>query len=758
MGRKICIHGHFYQPQRRDPWFGRIFLEPSAAPARHWNERITQESYAPLAWSRRLDADGRINELVNCYEWISFNFGPTLLLWMEREAPVLLERIQEADRLSLARWGHGNAMAQVFHHVILPLASPLDKKVEIAWALEDFQSRFQRDPEGLWLSECAADTDTLEAVAAQGIKFVLLSPHQARAVLTAQGESAPVDACSLDIGRPYAADLPSGRSLAIFFYQAELAQNVAFEGLLGDGERFWSRLSAAASALRGDNALLTLATDGETYGHHFTFGEMALAYALGQGCAGRDNMELTNFGAYLEANPPESRVILHNPSSWSCAHGVERWRGDCGCSTGGHEGWNQAWRGPLRRAADVLKKAVDAHYFAVGAEIFHDPEAALLDFGHVLSKETRAQSFMLKHVKDATRTRCAGELLRMQENAYAAFTSCAWFFDDISRIEPVNAMRFALRAMELMRASGGPELEAEFEAILAEAESNKQDEGNGLSVFRRRALPGRHDPAGLCLFAYLHACADGLLPEAGREVELRYPSLSVRLTPHSYAAAACAGRAVIANPESPDGVAYTWIGRLPLPGGAGPGISFVEAELELRPVSPNAEGGALKRCGKELARFLRDYLDTRLLEAALKARHEASLSVAMCLAANFQSPEEGQTACSAASRWTLIAPYLPLAVYCLPLSDEALPPLRALLDKLLAAPEVGRLAADLLGEAVLADLGPSGKDEAALLAALKRVKACFGGMDWWKAQNSLWSCGRVRPEFKTAAAELGFKV
>ncbi|MDR2051341.1 MAG: DUF3536 domain-containing protein [Deltaproteobacteria bacterium] len=759
MKRKICIHGHFYQPPREDPWFGRIFLEPGAAPGRHWNARITRESYAPLAWSRRLDSGGRIADLVNCYEWISFNVGPTLMLWLEREEPGLLARIQEADRLSMARWGHGNALAQVFHHVILPLASPLDKEAEISWAVADFQARFRREPEGIWLSECAVDAATLEVVAERGFSFVVLSPHQAAAVSLEGGPYTRVDARTLDVGRPYFVVLPSGRRLAIFFYQAELAQNVAFEGLLGDGERFWQKLSRSASALRGENALLTLATDGETYGHHFTFGEMALAYVLAQGYAGRDGLSLTNFGAYLEENPPTAEARLHTPSSWSCSHGVERWRGDCGCSTGAHPGWKQTWRAPLRRALDRMKSAVDAHYFARGEEVFKDARAALLDYGRVLVAPSAGPDFLEKHLRDKGGAAPAWSLLRMQESALSAYASCAWFFDELSRIEPVNAMRFMSRALDIMKSDGGPDMLPDLEKALGEAFSNKAEEGSGRDIFLRRVLPARQDPASVCLFGYLLAFAERRLPAPGGEAFLRFPGLSLSLTPLVYAESGCSGIAGISVPEAGVSARYSWSGILPFPG-RGEYISFREASLEAREENPaSSSGRAFRRQGSGLAGYLLDYLGLRLLELSIRARRGDCLAVARQLVSTLRAPEEGQSTRNASPLWSAVAPYLPLAAYVsAPLPDELSALLREVLSRCLEGREARQLARDFLEEAVLEDLRLRGRSDADLCAALRQVKLVFEDMDWWRVQNALWQGGGVCPDYPRAAAELGFRL
>ena len=526
MDRALCIHGHFYQPPREDPWLGRILPEGSAAPATHWNERICRESYAPLARARRQDGEGRIAELVNCYSLMSFNAGPTLMSWLARSAPDTYARLLEADRDSLSRLGHGNALAQIYHHVIMPLATARDKKLEVAWAVDDFTARFGRAPEGMWLSETAVDTPTLEGLADAGILFTILAPSQAVAVSDDGRNWRDVDAGSLDIREPYAVRLPSGRSIAVFFYHGPLSQAVAFDRLLTDGENFFRRLSAAAGP-----GLLSLATDGETYGHHFKFGEMALAYVLDQARSGRDGLRLTNYAAYLAANPPRRYARIREASAWSCAHGVERWRSDCGCTAGDHAGsYNQRWRAPLRNALNHLKARLDAHYDATAGPIFQDAEKALVAYGGVLAGTVTKETFEHAHlVPKATPTQraVAWKLLSMQSWGLSSFASCAWFFDEISRLEPVNALTFALRATELARATGMAAPEPEVTAILAEAVSNEPAMGTGRDIWERLARPRRETPKTLVTQALLTLALEDRLPSGGSQAVAAWPGVDV---------------------------------------------------------------------------------------------------------------------------------------------------------------------------------------------------------------------------------------
>jgi len=536
MSKALCIHGHFYQPPREDPWLDTILPEGSAAPYKHWNERICRESYGPLAHARRLDGQGRIIEVMNCFEWINFNVGPTLLRWIELTHPDLHERIIAGDRASAARLGHGNAMAQVCHHIILPLASELDKELQVAWGKADFERRFGRPPEGMWLSEAAVDTASLEVLAAYGIKYTVLAPRQAKAVrplasLGDSGQWSPVHEGSLDVSQPYLVKLPSGRSIAIFFYHGPLSQAVAFERLLQNGEQFWTRIAG-----NGHQGLRTIATDGETYGHHFTFGEMALAYVLDQARSGRDGWSIINFGAYLAANPPTMEAQIHEPSSWSCVHGVERWRADCGCSTGGHHGWNQQWRAPLRQALDMVKAAVDQHYFLRGRDLFKDPRATLVDYGRVYAGGVELPAFEQEHFISGLSTverATAWKLLSMEQWAMAAQASCAWFFDEISRIEPVNALTMALRSLDIGKMSDLPDLErlqAEVESVLSRAVSNVSGLGTGADIWRREVLPRCETPASLATQGVLDLWATDRLPAAGGQDTAGWPGVSVILS------------------------------------------------------------------------------------------------------------------------------------------------------------------------------------------------------------------------------------
>ena len=491
--RYVCIHGHFYQPPRENPWLEAIEAQDSAHPYHDWNERITAECYAPNAAARRLDGERRIVHIGSNYARMSWNFGPTLLSWMETADPETYAAILDADRQSRERFsGHGSAIAQAHGHIILPLANERDRRTQVRWGVADFELRFGRKPEGMWLPETAVSTESLEALAAEGILFTILAPRQALAVRRF-GDTEWLDASSgrVDPTRPYLARLPSGRSIALFFYDGPISQGIAFERLLDSGDGFAARLRNAGSPRPSGPELIHVATDGETYGHHHRFGDMALAHALY--ALERDpHVTLTNYGEMLARHPPTWEARILENTSWSCAHGVERWRSDCGCSSG-RPGWNQAWRTPLREGLDELSRTLGAHFEARGGEVFQDPWAARDDAVRLLLDRRRAsvEAFLAQHARgerstesDVLRLR----LLEMQRHALFMFTSCGWFFDDISGIETVQVMTYAARAIQLCRESGGPDPEPAWLTHLARARSNT-DQGTGADVYAKHVLP-----------------------------------------------------------------------------------------------------------------------------------------------------------------------------------------------------------------------------------------------------------------------------
>jgi alpha-amylase/alpha-mannosidase (GH57 family) len=498
MSRYVCIHGHFYQPPRENPWLEEVELQDSAYPFHDWNERITEECYAPNTASRILDAEKRIVEIVNNYAKISFNFGPTLLSWLERKVPDVYESIIEADRLSRDRFsGHGSAIAQVYNHVIMPLSTARDKRTQVIWGIRDFEHRFGRKPEGMWLAETAVDLETLEILAEQGIAFTVLAPHQAARVRGLKEEEwIDVRGAAIDFRMPYRCTLPSGRTIALFFYDGPASRDVAFGGLLRSGEDFASRLLGLFSKAE-EPQIAHIATDGESYGHHHRFGDMALGYALHY-IESNNLARVTNFGEYLETVPPAHEVEIIENTSWSCAHGIERWRSNCGCSTGAHSGWNQAWRAPLREAMDWLGDALAGLYEREMTSYVHDPWGARDDYIEViLDRSAEAvEGFLSRHItRDLSREERGKllKLLEMERHAMLMFTSCAWFFDDISGIETVQVMQYASRAMQLAKEVSGEDLEPRYLEFLKQAPSNVSEFGNGAEVWEAFVLPATID-------------------------------------------------------------------------------------------------------------------------------------------------------------------------------------------------------------------------------------------------------------------------
>ena len=498
MKRYICIHGHFYQPPRENPWLEEVETQDSAYPYHDWNERITAECYAPNTASRILNPDGVIVNIVNNYSRISFNFGPTLLSWLQRHNRGVYEAILEADRLSMERFsGHGSAIAQVYNHMIMPLATKVDKYTQILWGIRDFQYRFKRDPEGMWLPETAVDTETLEILSEMGIRFTILSPTQALKVRSPGGKSEWTDVRDgkIDPSMPYLCRLPSGRQISIFFYDGPISRDVAFGGLLHNGEAFAKRLLSAFNDKRTWPQIVHIATDGETFGHHHRGGDMALAYCLYY-IEKLEGVELINYGAYLEKHPPQYEVKIVEKSSWSCVHGVKRWKEDCGCNTGRNPQWTQAWRRPLRDAMDRLRHDLARIYKNLAPRYLKNPQAARDDYISVIldRSEENTEAFLSRHARKALSSEDRTTLLKlleMQRNGMLMYTSCGWFFDEISGIETIQVMMYAARAMQLARDVAGVDLEGEFVKRLKKAPSNIYE--NGAYVYRHFVKPSSVD-------------------------------------------------------------------------------------------------------------------------------------------------------------------------------------------------------------------------------------------------------------------------
>ena len=500
MPRYVCIHGHFYQPPRENPWLETVELQESAAPWHDWNARISAECYSRNAASRILNDRGDIRKICNNYSRMSFNIGPTLLTWLEEKDHLCYEAILEADRQGRKRFsGHGPAMAQVYNHIIMPLASRRDKETQVKWGIADFRRRFNRMPEGMWLAECAVDTETLEVLAENGILFTVLSPWQAKSVRAigwkTEEKWQDVSGAKINTTCAYKCNLPSGRSIAIFFYDGVLSQKIAFGGLLNDGGAM-ARGLIDAHPDRGQPVLSHVATDGESYGHHHKHGDMALAYCL-ESIDNSSDAQLTVYGEYLAFYPPESEVQIIEPSSWSCAHGVERWCNDCPCGLD-TPGYHHKWRKPLREAMNYLRDEL-AELFVKGSEdMFFDAWNARNRYIDViLDRSDECVNAFLKQntthiLTDEERIR-ALSLMEMERNSLLMFTSCGWFFDEISRIEPVQIMRYAARAIELAKELFGVDLEPSFLKILAQAPSNVPELQDGAKVYELLGKQGHSD-------------------------------------------------------------------------------------------------------------------------------------------------------------------------------------------------------------------------------------------------------------------------
>ncbi len=493
--RFICIHGHFYQPPRESPWLEAIEIQDSAFPYHDWNERISAECYAANAMSRIWDTEGRIAQLVNNYASISFNFGPTVLLWMQKYASDVYGAILEADRQSQEKFsGHGSALAQGYNHMILPLANTRDRVTQIIWGIKDFEYRFGRKPEGLWLPEAAVDLESLDIMAQYGIGFAILAPSQARQVRPIDGEEwQDVSGGRIDPGMAYRVTLPSGRIMALFFYDGPISQALAFEGLLNNGETFAHRLLSAFPDGDSTPRLVHIATDGETYGHHHRGGDMALAHALNY-IESNKLAQLTNYAWYLENHPPTHEVEIFENSSWSCVHGIERWRSDCGCNSGGNPDWNQGWRAPLRAAMDWLRDAVNPAYEKLASRFLADPWVARDDYIDIIVDRSpeRITAFLSRHAihplgyEDENTVL---KLMELQRHAMLMYTSCGWFFDELSGIETVQVIQYAGRVLQLADQLFTEALEPGFLEHLELAKSNLPEHGNGLEIYEEFVRP-----------------------------------------------------------------------------------------------------------------------------------------------------------------------------------------------------------------------------------------------------------------------------
>ena len=500
--RYICIHGHFYQPPRENPWLETVETQDSAAPYHDWNERVCAECYAPNGAARVVNSKNKIIRIVNNYARMSFNFGPTLMSWLSENAARTYRMILDGERQSRrTNMGHSSAMAQVYNHIIMPLANRRDRITQIRWGILDYKKHYGALPEGMWLAETAADTETLELLAQHGVKFTILAPNQCKRVRPLKDGldddlvtswSTPLER-SVDSTHPYLVRFESGDSIAVFFYNGQTSRAIAFEGLLNSGEAFAARLKAGFKD-HDEPQLVSVATDGESYGHHHRHGEMALAWAVR--LLERDKtVKLTNYASFLEQFPPKWECEIVDDSSWSCAHGVERWRSNCGCNT--RSDWSQEWRTPLRKALDELRDAIAPLTESEGAKLFKDVwEARNGYIDVILSRQSDTEErFFEEHaahplsVEERVR---ALQLMETQRHAQLMYTSCGWFFDDIGGIETVQVIAYAGRVIQLARELFGDDIaavETAFVARLKEAKSNVASTGDGAKIYSQKVAP-----------------------------------------------------------------------------------------------------------------------------------------------------------------------------------------------------------------------------------------------------------------------------
>jgi alpha-amylase/alpha-mannosidase (GH57 family) len=521
--RFVCIHGHFYQPPRENPWLETVEVQDSAAPYHDWNDRITAECYAPNGASRITNKEEEIIRIMNNYARMSYNFGPTLLSWLHDKAPRTYRMVLDADKFSRQRYsGHGSAMAQVYNHLIMPLANKRDALTQIRWGMDDFESRFGRKPEGMWLAETAVNRSVLDLMAQEGIKFTVLAPAQCARVrripqnstqtsnasinvATEAAEAAVAEAAiaewtetpdaTVDPTHPYLIRLDEGRTISVFFYDGPTSRAIAFEGLLNSGEDFGDRLLAGFHPPAPDDPeaaqISHVATDGESYGHHHKHGEMALSWAMHYIEDG-GQARLTNYGEFLQKFPPKWEAEVVEDTSWSCVHGVERWRSNCGCN-GGHPGWNQEWRAPLREALDYLRDATAPFAEQLAQPLLKDLWAARDAYIQVILDRSPASilKFFEQHAArplSETERIAALELLELERHTQLMYTSCGWFFDEISGIETVQIIAYAGRVIQLARklfGNSGIDFEKNFLDILGKAKSNIPEIGDGAEVYRR---------------------------------------------------------------------------------------------------------------------------------------------------------------------------------------------------------------------------------------------------------------------------------
>ncbi len=495
----LCIHGHFYQPPRENPWTNEIELQLSAAPFHDWNERIFHECYKPNTEAVIADLNtNRVLERVNNFEYLNFNFGPTLLHWIKDKHPDTLSKIIEADKKSVdAHNGHGNAIAQVYNHIIMPLANKQDNITQIKWGLYDFEFHFKRKSEGIWLSETACSPETLEFLIQEDVKFIILDPSQALA-FRKFGDLQWIDVSSGNINtkNPYRAfsKLNPHKYIDIFFYDGPLSKNIAFDDIIFNAEKLIGRIESLFTYNKGKPELINIAVDGETFGHHKHFTERTIAYLMKE-LAPKRGIKITNYAEYLSLFPPDSEVqikpgIDNEGTAWSCVHGVGRWKFDCGCNTGGEVSWNQKWRTPLRNSLNNLRDKFASHFELEGKKYFSDVWKARNDYIKILldNSDDNIKSFFNDNAAknlNEIETKLALKLLEIQRYSLLMFTSCGWFFSDISGIETIQILSYTKRANELAKQYFDLNYEDDFLNELSKANSNIIEFGNGSDIYKK---------------------------------------------------------------------------------------------------------------------------------------------------------------------------------------------------------------------------------------------------------------------------------
>jgi uncharacterized protein DUF3536/glycosyl hydrolase family 57 len=568
----LCFHGHFYQPPRENPWTDQVPREPSAAPFHDWNARIHAECYRANAFARINDTAGRIEAIVDNYDRISFNFGPTLARWLGRHDPSVEGRLREADAAQRRRLGRGGAFAQAYAHPIVPLCTPRDARTQLVWGLHDFHRRFGHGAEGLWLPETGVSPATLETLIELGVRYTILAPEQIAAVRpVGTDEWTAVDRDSLDTGRGYLWHHRdgSGRTIALGIFDGPLSRAVAFGETANRAESLIDAVQASADRSgAGGSRLVLCASDGELWGHHKKFADLTLAFAT-RIEAERRGIGVTNLGAYLARHPPTWEAQLADGpdgegTAWSCGHGLGRWQRDCGCNMGGEGAGSQAWRGPLRQALNVIRDVAGAFYEDAAGELFRDPWAARDAYGSVVDDppEVRDRALAVfagpRWKAGGDRARLAARrLLELQRATLLMYASCGWFFDDVAGLEGLLVIRLGAHALDSIAQLGGKPPTRQVLDVLSQAKSNRAEAGTGADIFRRVArdrVTVAHAVAGAALADVVGAPRVNV----GWDVTLK-PSKSKQAARVSHGS----GRAVNSRTGAVEEIAYTAEARSP---------------------------------------------------------------------------------------------------------------------------------------------------------------------------------------------------